>query len=86
MAPSSGDLFADAQRAWGQVFQGFVIRPDDPLNKTVLVRGRAPQGWDYVLLVATPAIMCLVNYEDQLPPVLRAFTIAAFRSVPGTPS
>ncbi len=50
MAPSSGDLFADAQRAWSQVFQGFVIRPEDPLNKTVLVRGRAPQGWDYAIL------------------------------------
>jgi hypothetical protein len=50
MAPSSGDLFADAQRAWGQVFQGFVIRPEDPLNKMILVRGKAPQGWDYALL------------------------------------
>ena len=50
MAPSSGDLFADAQRAWGQVFTGFAIRPEDPLNKTVLVRGVAPQGWEYALL------------------------------------
>jgi len=50
MAPASGDLFADAQRAWGQVFQGFAIRPEDPLNKTILVRGVAPQGWEYALV------------------------------------
>jgi len=50
MAPASGDLFADAQQAWGRVFQGFAIRPEDPLNRTVLVRGVAPQGWEYALL------------------------------------
>ena len=50
MAASSGDLFADAQRAWGQIFNGFVVRPEDPLNKTVLVRGVAPQGWEYALI------------------------------------
>jgi hypothetical protein len=50
MAPASNDLFADAQQAWGRIFQGFVIRPEDPLNKTVLVRGVAPQGWEYALL------------------------------------
>jgi hypothetical protein len=50
MAPASGDLFADAQQAWGQILQGFAIRPEDPLNKTVLVRGVAPQGWEYALL------------------------------------
>jgi hypothetical protein len=50
MAPTSGDLFTDAQQAWGRVFQGFVVRPEDPLNKTVLVRGVAPQGWEYALL------------------------------------
>jgi len=37
----------------------------------------SPQGWDYVLLVATPAIMCLVNYEDRLASPMRALTIAA---------
>ena len=29
----------------------------------------SPQGWDYVFLVSTPAIMLLVNYEDRLPRV-----------------
>ena len=50
MAPASGDLSADAQRAWAQVFSGLAIRPDDPLNRTLLVRGLAPQGWEYVVL------------------------------------
>jgi hypothetical protein len=50
MAPASGDLFADAQRGWTQIFNGFVIRPEDPLNKTVLVRGVAPEGWEYALI------------------------------------
>ena len=50
MAPASNDLFADAQQAWGRVFQGFTIRPEDPLNKTILVRGFAPQGWEYAIL------------------------------------
>src|SRR5262249_7638723 len=31
----------------------------------------SPQGWDYVLLLATPAVAYLVNYEDCLPPALR---------------
>ena len=47
---ASGDLFADAQQAWGQVFAGFTIRPEDPLNKTVLLSGVAPQGWEYAII------------------------------------
>ncbi len=31
----------------------------------------SPQGWDYVFLLATPAIAFLVNYEDRLPRGLR---------------
>jgi hypothetical protein len=37
----------------------------------------SPQGWEYTLLTATPAVMCLVNYSDRLPPLLRSLTIAA---------
>jgi hypothetical protein len=37
----------------------------------------SPQGWDYVLLVATPAVMCLLNYEDRLPPAARVLAVAA---------
>jgi hypothetical protein len=37
----------------------------------------SPQGWDYVLLVSTPAVMHLVNHEAELPTWLRAATIGA---------
>lgn len=37
----------------------------------------SPQGWDYVLLIATPAIVHLANYEDRLPTGLRLITILA---------
>lgn len=36
-----------------------------------------PQGWDYVLVIATPAIMLLVNYLAELPGVLRVTTAVA---------
>jgi hypothetical protein len=43
----------------------------------------SPQGWDYVFLLATPAIALLVNYDDRLPVGWRvaaavAVAIAAF--------
>lgn len=41
----------------------------------------SPQGWDYTLLMATPAVMCLINYEPQLPPALRAGVIVALAVV-----
>jgi hypothetical protein len=41
----------------------------------------SPQGWDYVLLLATPAVMYLVNYEDQLSPPTRIVTIIALALV-----
>jgi hypothetical protein len=37
----------------------------------------SPQGWDYVLLIATPAVMLFANDDDRLPPVLRWATWAA---------
>ena len=37
----------------------------------------SPQGWDYVLLVATPAVMLLANDLDRLPGRLRAVTVSA---------
>jgi glycosyl transferase family 87 len=36
-----------------------------------------PQGWDYVLLIATPAIVLLVNCFGELPGVLRVTTAVA---------
>jgi hypothetical protein len=37
----------------------------------------SPQGWDYVFLVSTPAVMLLVNYSDALPRGLRMATAIA---------
>ena len=34
----------------------------------------SPQGWDYVFLVATPAIALLANYDVELPRPLRVIT------------
>ena len=41
----------------------------------------SPQGWDYVFLVSTPAVLFLVNYEDRLPNVLRAATVGALATI-----
>lgn len=43
----------------------------------VLMPLLSPQGWDYVFLVATPAVMLLINDLDRLPAVLRGLTIVA---------
>jgi glycosyl transferase family 87 len=37
----------------------------------------SPQGWDYVLLIATPAVVYLANYLDTLPGPWRAITVIA---------
>jgi alpha-1,2-mannosyltransferase len=34
----------------------------------------SPQGWDYVFLIATPAIVYLLDYDRALPPVMRTLT------------
>jgi hypothetical protein len=43
----------------------------------------SPQGWDYVFLIATPAVVFFVNYDRELPSALRvaawlALAIAGF--------
>lgn len=38
----------------------------------------SPQGWDYVFLVSTPAVLILLNHDDQLPRALRVAVYAAF--------
>jgi hypothetical protein len=37
----------------------------------------SPQGWDYVLLLATPCVICLLTFAEQLPPQLRAAVFTA---------
>ena len=41
----------------------------------------SPQGWDYVLLLATPAVAYVVACETRLPPVLRWVTFAALAAI-----
>jgi hypothetical protein len=41
----------------------------------------SPQGWDYVFLISTPAVVYLVNYEDRLPAPLRLVTFAALATI-----
>jgi hypothetical protein len=41
----------------------------------------SPQGWDYVFLVSTPAIVFLANYEDRLPMPVRLLTIGAVATI-----
>ena len=41
----------------------------------------SPQGWDYVFLVSTPAVVFLVNYEDRLPAFIRFAAFAALATI-----
>ncbi|MBW8868447.1 MAG: DUF2029 domain-containing protein [Acidobacteria bacterium] len=41
----------------------------------------SPQGWDYVFLLSTPAVMLLLNYDDQLPRVVRIATRVALATI-----
>ena len=41
----------------------------------------SPQGWDYVFLIGTPAVMLLVNYLPSLPPGLRYATMGAMAAI-----
>jgi hypothetical protein len=56
------------------------LRHPDGLEGSLLLTSiplLSPQGWDYVFLVSTPAIMYLVNYEDRLPAPVRAVSMIA---------
>lgn len=56
----------------------------DPLEASlvlVLIPLLSPQGWDYVFLICTPAVMLLVNDLDVLPRGLRIATAAAIAVV-----
>jgi len=41
----------------------------------------SPQGWDYVLVVATPAVACLIDRWRDLPRAWRAGSAAAMAVV-----
>ena len=44
----------------------------------MLVPLLSPQGWDYVLLLATPAAVCLVDRFGEMPRTWRIITAVAF--------
>ena len=44
----------------------------------VLVPLLSPQGWDYVLIIALPAYMCLIDRWSELPPSRRVLALAGF--------
>ena len=41
----------------------------------------SPQGWDYVFLLATPAVALVVNYDRELPPALRILSWGAILTI-----
>ena len=47
IAPSSGDLFTDANRVWQQNFSAF---GNPVMSTTLLNRGLSPQGWEYAVV------------------------------------
>jgi hypothetical protein len=65
------------------VGRGALAAPDalEASMLLLLVPLLSPQGWDYVFLIATPAVMLLVNYSAALPRGLRAAALAAIAIV-----
>ena len=60
-----------------------VTRPDG-LEAALLIALTpllSPQGWDYVLVVCTPAVVYLTNYNDQLPRALRLLSVGAIAAI-----
>jgi Glycosyltransferase family 87 len=60
------------------------LRAPDSLESALLltlIPLLSPQGWDYVFLISTPAIMLIVNYEDTLPRIVRILTRLALATI-----
>jgi alpha-1,2-mannosyltransferase len=71
--------------AAGVVFarRGRVAKPDG-LEASLLLTLMpllSPQGWDYVFVVSTPAVMFVLDYEHRLPAAIRILTIAALAAI-----
>ena len=61
-----------------------VLKTPDTLEASLLlllIPLLSPQGWDYVFLIATPAVMLLINEMPSLPRGLRYATIASIAIV-----
>lgn len=60
------------------------LKDTDPLEVSILlllIPLLSPQGWDYVFLIATPAVMLLINDSASLPREVRIAAIAAIAIV-----
>jgi hypothetical protein len=61
-----------------------VLKTPDTLEASLLlllIPLLSPQGWDYVFLIATPAVMLLINELPSLPRALRYATVASIAIV-----
>jgi hypothetical protein len=65
--------------AWVFMKRGSVAFPEGLEGSLLLllIPLLSPQGWDYVLLIATPAVVYLANYLDELSSGWRGLTAAA---------
>lgn len=63
--------------------RGLLKRPEalEASLLLVLIPLLSPQGWDYVFLIATPAVMLLIDQAPALPREFRYVTIAAIAIV-----
>jgi hypothetical protein len=65
--------------AWA-VWKGARVASPDYLDASLLLFAiplLSPQGWDYVLLLATPAVMLLVDRLEEFGPALRCLLFAS---------
>ena len=66
------------------VFLGRGLRGRETLEGALLltlIPLLSPQGWDYVFLIATPAVAMIANYDDYLPVALRAASWLALGAI-----
>lgn len=66
------------------ILRGRRFADAEPLDGALLLTAiplLSPQGWDYVFLVATPAVALVANYDRELPPVLRVLTWVALLTI-----
>ena len=66
------------------ILQGRDIKGREALEGALLltlIPLLSPQGWDYVFLVATPAVAIIANYDDRLPAPLRIVTWLALATI-----
>ena len=66
------------------VLRGHEVHNRAPLEAALLLTAiplLSPQGWDYVFLIATPAVVLFANDERDLPAAVRAVTWLALATI-----